>query len=56
MIQQNDSSSKVDPGFKFVFRPIPSGIYFARLHCRYAGQARLVTPEYTKSIKMLLLK
>ncbi|MFC1620055.1 T9SS type A sorting domain-containing protein [Candidatus Neomarinimicrobiota bacterium] len=34
----------------------PSGIYIARLHCRYAGQARLVTPEYTKSIKMVLLK
>ena len=46
MIQQNDSSSKVDPGFKFVFRPVPSGIYFARL----------VTPEYAKSIKMVLLK
>jgi len=33
---------------------VPTGIYIARLTVRPAGQARLVTPEYSKSIKMLL--
>ena len=37
-------------------REAPAGIYIARLHSRYAGQARLATPGYSKSIKMLLLK
>jgi hypothetical protein len=37
-------------------RSVASGIYFARLHCRYAGQARLATPEYSQSIKLVLLK
>ncbi|MFC1583293.1 hypothetical protein ACFL4U_01285 [Candidatus Neomarinimicrobiota bacterium] len=31
---------------------VPFSIYIARIYCRYAGQARLVTPEYSKSIKM----
>jgi hypothetical protein len=35
---------------------IPSGIYIARLTARPARPARLVTPEYSKSINMLLLK
>ncbi|MFC1547197.1 hypothetical protein ACFL5M_01595 [Candidatus Neomarinimicrobiota bacterium] len=41
-----------------------SDIYIVRLHCRYAGQARLVTPPtagqqapgYSKTIKLVLLK
>lgn len=44
------------------FWPVDS--YIARLHCRYVGHTRLVTPpsagqkalEYIKAIKMVLLK
>jgi predicted outer membrane repeat protein len=35
---------------------LPSGIYIARLHCSYAGQARLEVAGYSKSIKMVMLK
>ena len=37
-------------------RAVPSGIYIARLIVMPAAQARLVSPEYAKSIKMALLK
>ena len=37
-------------------RELPSGIYIARLTARPAGQARLVTPEYTKAMKMVMMK
>ncbi|UCD36956.1 MAG: choice-of-anchor D domain-containing protein [Fidelibacterota bacterium] len=58
------AESRIEPGYHQVIwegrdntgRDVPTGIYIARLLCRYAGQARLTTPAYTRSIKMLLMK
>jgi hypothetical protein len=37
-------------------RRMPSGIYIARLRCATPGRPGLASPEYSKSIKMVLLK